>query len=396
MSATWENVFGARRARISVRIMQLPVSSSPVRDLLALTSRPEVISFAGGLPAPELFDLDGVRAAYDRALRDPSVLQYAPTEGNPDLRALVSARLTGLGLPTSDVLITTGSQQALALVATAMLRPGAVVAVEEPTYLAALQCFRMTGARIVPVASDADGLVPSSLRSVVAEEKPDLLYLVPTFANPTGRTLSAARRVEIAEIAAAHDLWVVEDDPYSELRYRGTSVPSLASLSDRTIYLGSFSKIGAPGMRLGWLRAPADLLRTLTIVKQAADLHTSTVDQSAAANYLAHNDLDAHVARLCREYGARRDAMIAALPATVPSGTTWSDPDGGMFVWLRLPGNVDSAVLLQEALRHDAAFVPGAAFFATTPDHATFRMSFTTNTVEEIGEGMARLAKVLL
>ncbi|MEU3649182.1 PLP-dependent aminotransferase family protein [Lentzea sp. NPDC034063] len=373
----------------------LSVASSPVRDLLALTSRPEVISFAGGLPAPELFDLDGVRAAYDLALRDRSVLQYAPTEGNPDLRALVSARLTGSGLPTSDVLITTGSQQALTLVATALLGSGAVVAVEEPTYLAALQCFQMTGARIVPVESDSDGLVPSSLRSVVAAEKPDLLYLVPTFANPTGRTLSAPRRAEIAEIAAANSLWIVEDDPYGELRYRGSAVPSLASISDRTIYLGSFSKVGAPGMRLGWLRAPADLLRTLVIVKQAADLHTSTVDQAAAAAYLTHNDLDAHIARLRTEYGARRDAMIAALPAVMPPGTTWSDPDGGMFVWLRLPGDADSAVLLKEALLHDVAFVPGAPFFATTPDHATFRMSFTANTVEEIGEGMARLAKVL-
>ncbi|MFJ5988846.1 PLP-dependent aminotransferase family protein [Lentzea sp. NPDC092896] len=373
----------------------LSVASSPVRDLLALTSRPEVISFAGGLPAPELFDLDGVRAAYDLALRDRSVLQYAPTEGNPDLRALVSARLTGSGLPTSDVLITTGSQQALTLVATALLGPGTVVAVEEPTYLAALQCFQMTGARIVPVASDSDGLVPSSLRSVVAAEKPDLLYLVPTFANPTGRTLSAPRRAEIAEIVAANSLWIVEDDPYGELRYRGSAVPSLASISDRTIYLGSFSKVGAPGMRLGWLRAQADLLRTLVIVKQAADLHTSTVDQAAAAAYLTHNDLDAHIARLRTEYGARRDAMIAALPATTPPGTTWSDPDGGMFVWLRLPGDADSAVLLKEALLHDVAFVPGAPFFATTPDDATFRMSFTANTVEEIGEGMARLAKVL-
>ncbi|MFD4670672.1 PLP-dependent aminotransferase family protein [Lentzea sp. NPDC058450] len=373
----------------------LPVASSPVRDLLALTSRPEVISFAGGLPAPELFDLDGVRAAYDLALRDRSVLQYAPTEGNPALRALISARLTGRGLPTPDVLITTGSQQALALVATAMLGPGAVVAVEEPTYLAALQCFQMTGARVVPVASDADGLVPSSLREVVAAEKPALLYLVPTFANPTGRTLTAARRAEIADIAAARDLWIVEDDPYGELRYRGSAVPALASISDTTIYLGSFSKVGAPGMRLGWLRAPADLLRTLTIVKQAADLHTSTVDQAAAASYLAHNDLDAHITRLRAEYGLRRDAMIAALPSAVPDGTTWSDPDGGMFVWLRLPGDVDSAVLLKEALRHDVAFVPGAPFFATTPDHSTLRMSFTSNTVDEIAEGMARLAKVL-
>lgn len=373
----------------------LSVASSPVRDLLALTSRPEVISFAGGLPAPELFDLDGVRAAYDLALRDRSVLQYAPTEGNPALRSLVSERLTGRGLPTSDVLVTTGSQQALSLVATALLEPGAVVAVEEPTYLAALQCFQMAGARIVPVASDADGMDPESLRSVVESEKPALLYLVPTFANPTGRTLSAERRAEIATIAEEHALWIVEDDPYGELRYRGSAVAPLASISDRTIYLGSFSKVGAPGMRLGWLRAPADLLRTLVIVKQAADLHTSTVDQAAAAAYLAHNDLDAHIAHLCVEYGARRDAMIAALPSAVPDGTTWSDPDGGMFVWLRLPGDVDSAVLLKEALRHDVAFVPGAPFFATTPDHSTFRMSFTTNTPEEIREGMARLAKVL-
>lgn len=279
--------------------------------------------------------------------------------------------------------------------ATALLEPGAVVAVEEPTYLAALQCFQMVGARIVPVASDADGMDPLSLREVVARERPSLLYLVPTFANPTGRTLSAERRAEIAELAAAHDFWIVEDDPYGELRYRGTPVASLASISDRTIYLGSFSKIGAPGMRLGWLRAPADLLRSLVIVKQAADLHTSTVDQAAAALYLAHNDLDAHVRRLCVEYGARRDTMIAELPGTVPVGTTWTEPDGGMFVWLRLPDDVDSASLLKEALDHDVAYVPGAPFFATTPDHATFRMSFTTNTPAEITEGMARLAKVL-
>ncbi|MGW6936086.1 aminotransferase-like domain-containing protein [Lentzea sp. NPDC054927] len=373
----------------------LSVASSPVRDLLALASRPEVISFAGGLPAPELFDLDGLRTAYDTALQDRSVLQYAPTEGNPALRSLVSSRLTGRGLPTSDVLITTGSQQALSLMATALLQPGAVVAVEEPTYLAALQCFQMAGARIVPVAGDADGLDPDSLRSVIAAHQPSLLYLVPTFANPTGRTLSAARRAEVAALASAHGFWIVEDDPYGELRYRGSAVASLASISDRSVYLGSFSKIGAPGMRLGWLRAPADLLRTLVIVKQAADLHTSTVDQAAAAAYLTHNDLDAHVARLCVEYGARRDAMIAALPSTVPDGTTWSDPDGGMFVWLRLPGSADSAALLKEALRHDVAFVPGAPFFATTPDHATFRMSFTTNTPSEIAEGMSRLAEVL-
>lgn len=377
------------------------VSSSPVRDLLALVDRPEVISFAGGLPAPELFDLSGIRAAFHQALGEPDGrrnLQYAPTEGNADLRSLVAARMTSRGLPTTqaDLLVTTGSQQALTLVATALLEPGAVVAVEEPTYLAALQCFRMAGARVVPVAGDEHGMIPSALEEVVKAERPTLLYLVPTFANPTGRTLPAERRVAIAALAAEHGLWVVEDDPYGELRYRGAPLPALAvGATDHVIHLGSFSKIGAPGLRLGWLRAPATLLRTLVIVKQAADLHTSTVDQAAAAIYLATTDLDAHIATLCTAYRARRDAMIAALPAATPPGTTWSDPDGGMFVWLTLPGEVDTADLLKTALSHDVAYVPGASFHATTPNHNTLRLSFTTNSPDLITTGMTRLTPVL-
>jgi len=377
------------------------VSSSPVRDLLALIDRPEVISFAGGLPAPELFDLDGLRAAFHQALCEPvgrRNLQYAPTEGNPELRALVAARMTGRGLPTTaaDLLITTGSQQALTLVVTALLEPGAVVAVEEPTYLAALQCFRMAGARVVPVAGDEHGMIPEALEEVVRTERPTLLYLVPTFANPTGRTLPAERRAAIAALATAHDLWVVEDDPYGELRYRGAPIPALATgAPDHVVHLGSFSKIGAPGLRLGWLRAPEALLRTLVIVKQAADLQTSTIDQAAAAIYLAATDLDAHVESLRTAYRARRDAMIAALPSATPPGATWTDPDGGMFVWVTLPGGVDTAVLLSDALAHDVAYVPGAAFHATTPDHATLRLSFTTNTPEVITTGLARLAPVL-
>ncbi|MFE9749313.1 PLP-dependent aminotransferase family protein [Saccharothrix saharensis] len=371
-------------------------TGSPVRDLLALTSRPEVISFAGGLPAPELFDADHLREAYAQAVSRRS-LQYAPTEGDPDLRGLVADRLTRRGLPTGveDLLITSGSQQALTLAVTALLEPGAVVAVEEPTYLAALQCFQLAGARVVPVAGDEHGMDPAALAEVVERERPELLYLVPTFANPTGRTVSAARRAEIAALADRHGLWVVEDDPYSELRYRGEPVPALASMSDRVLYAGSFSKVGAPGMRLGWLRAPASIMRTLVIVKQAADLHTSTVDQAAAAVYLKANDLDEHIRGLCAAYRERRDAMIAALPSTVPAGARWSDPDGGMFVWVTLPGGVDTSELITAALARDVAFVPGAPFYATTPDRSTLRLSFTTNTVDEIAEGMRRLAAVL-
>jgi 2-aminoadipate transaminase len=379
------------------------VASSPVRELLALLERPEVISFAGGLPAPELFDVEGLRAAFGTALADDRArrsLQYAPTEGDARLRALVAKRMTARGLPTAagDLLVTTGSQQALTLVATALLDPGAVVAVEEPTYLAALQCFRLAGARIVPVRSDEHGIDPDALADVVTAERPALLYLVPTFANPTGRTLPAERRAAVAEIAAAAGMWVVEDDPYGELRYRGTPVGPLAAEpggADRVLYLGSFSKVAAPGLRIGWLRAPATVLPALTVAKQAADLHTSTVDQAAAAAWLDATDVEAHVARLRAAYVERRDAMMAAMPATLPPGSTWSDPDGGMFTWVRLPGDVDTAELLPRAVAADVAFVPGAPFFAGTPDRSTLRMSFTTNTPEQIAEGMRRLAGVL-
>ncbi|WP_030441581.1 PLP-dependent aminotransferase family protein [Actinoplanes subtropicus] len=379
------------------------VASSPVRDLLALVDRPAVISFAGGLPAPELFDLDGLRAAFDRVLSTPSGrrhLQYAPTEGNPDLRALVAARMTARGLPTgaNDLLVTTGSQQGLTLVAAALLDPGAVVAVEEPTYLAALQCFQLAGCRIVPVRSDAEGIDPAALAEVLETDRPRLLYLVPTFANPTGRTLSARRRAEVAALAAGHGLWVVEDDPYGELRYRGEPVPALAAqpaAGDRVLHLGSFSKIAAPGLRLGWVRTPATLRPALTVAKQAADLHTSTIDQAAAAAWLAGTDLDAHLRTLRLAYAKRRDAMMAAMPTTAPEGSTWSDPDGGMFTWVRLPGPADTATLLPAALARDVAFVPGAPFHAGRPDPATMRLSFTTHTPDEIAEGMRRLAAVL-
>ncbi|MCC5034814.1 PLP-dependent aminotransferase family protein [Streptomyces sp. WAC 00631] len=377
------------------------VGSSPVRDILALTARPEVISFAGGLPAPELFDAEGLRAAYDRVLAEAPrrVLQYSTTEGDPALRAAVAARLGVRGLPTGpdDLLITAGSQQALTLLATTLLEPGDTVLVEDPTYLAALQCFGLAGARVVPVPSDEDGVDPDALEELVARERPKLLYLVPTFQNPTGRTLPAERRQAVAGTARRHGLWIVEDDPYGELRFEGSSVPWIASLgaaADRTVLLGSFSKIMAPGLRLGWLRAPAALRRACVIAKQALDLHSSTIDQAAAARYLADADLDAHLARVRAAYRTRRDALLGGLPAALPDGSTWNRPNGGMFLWVRLPGGHDATALLREAVAHDVAYVPGAPFHAGPPDPATLRMSFTTHTPEEIREGLLRLAKV--
>ncbi|MEE4546065.1 PLP-dependent aminotransferase family protein [Streptomyces sp. V4-01] len=377
------------------------VGASPVREILALTARPEVISFAGGLPAPELFDAAGIRAAYDRVLAEQprTALQYSTTEGDPGLRAAVAGRLTVRGLPTDpdSLLVTGGSQQGLALLATALLEPGDTVLVENPTYLAALQCFGFAGARVVPVPTDADGVIPSALEELVLRERPKLLYLVPDFQNPTGRTLPLERRRTVAAVAGRHGLWIAEDDPYGELRFEGEPQPWIAGLAeaaDRTALLGSFSKVMAPGMRLGWLRAPAALRRACVIAKQAADLHTSTVDQAAAARYLADNDLDAHLAKVRGAYRARRDALVEGLDSALPAGSSWNRPQGGMFVWVRLPDGHDATALLPEAVRHDVAYVPGAPFFAADPDRAALRMSFTTHTPEEIAEGLVRLSRI--
>ncbi|MFJ6652728.1 PLP-dependent aminotransferase family protein [Microbacterium sp. NPDC091313] len=376
------------------------VATSPVRDLLALAARPEVISFAGGLPSPELFDLDGLREAFADALsqtRGRASLQYSTTEGDPQLRAWIGERLTTRGVATDseDVLVTSGSQQALTLIAAALLDPGAVVAVEDPTYLAALQSFRLAGAQVVTVAGDDDGVDPDALLASIRTHRPSMLYLVPTYANPTGRTTSLERRRAIVRIAAEHGVWVVEDDPYGELRYEGeapTPLVALPGAASCVLSLGSFSKIGAPGLRLGWVRAPRALLRSLVIAKQAADLHSSTIDQAAAALYLGRTDLDAHIRMLRHTYRDRRDAMLAALPAALPAGSAWTRPAGGMFVWASLPAGTDAEAVLTRALALDVAFVPGAAFYAGAPDRSTLRLSFTTHAPPVIEEGLARLA----
>jgi 2-aminoadipate transaminase len=373
------------------------IGGSPVRDILAVTARPEVINFAGGLPAPELFDRTGIAAAFRAVLEDTPAraLQYATTEGEPVLREALAARITGRGLPTGadDLLITTGSQQALSLLATALVDPGDTVLVENPCYLAALQVFGLAGARVVAVPGDEDGPDPRALEELVARERPKLLYTVPTFQNPTGRTMPAGRRAELAAVAARCGLWIVEDDPYGELRYDGEPVPWIAAhedARDRTVLLGSFSKVMAPGLRLGWLRAPQVLRRACAVAKQAADLHTPTVNQLAAAHYL--DVLDAHVQRVREVYGQRRDAMLAGLPDALPAGSTWTRPEGGMFLWVRLPSSYDTTALLPRVVRHDVAYVPGAPFYASAPDPRTLRLCFVTQTPEEIDEGLRRLA----
>ncbi|MFE3038312.1 PLP-dependent aminotransferase family protein [Streptomyces canus] len=378
------------------------VGGSPVRDILAVTARPEVINFAGGLPAPELFDAEGIADAYRAVLAEvpERALQYSTTEGEPVLRAALAERMSVRGLATDadDVLVTTGSQQALSLLTTALIEPGDTVLVESPCYLAALQAFGFAGARVVAVPGDDEGPDPVALEELVIRERPKLLYTVPTFQNPTGRTMSAERRAAVASVAARCVLWIVEDDPYGELRFEGERVPWIAAheeVSDRVVLLGSFSKVMAPGLRLGWLRAPGELRRACAVAKQAADLHTPTVNQLAAARYLADRDLDAHVRRVAGVYGERRDAMLAGLADALPEGSVWTRPEGGMFLWARLPSSYDTTALLPQVVARDVAYVPGAPFYAGQPDRSTLRLCFVTQTPQEIGEGLRRLGEGL-
>lgn len=373
--------------------------SSPVREILALTERPGVISFAGGLPEPALFDVAGLREAFAGALADDVAgrsLQYSTTEGDPALRAAAAALMTARGVPSAadDLLITSGSQQALTLLATALLDPGDVVLVEEPSYLAAIQAFQLAGARVVPVACDDDGVLPDALEAAAVAEAARLVYLIPTFQNPTGRTLPLERRRAIAQIAERVGLWLVEDDPYGELRYSGDPVAPLAAqpgAEDRTLSLSTLSKVVAPGLRIGWVRPPQALRAPLVVAKQAADLHTSTIDQAAAAIWLASADLPAHIAGLRDVYRERRDALLDGLAEGLPPGSSWNQPAGGMFVWARLPEMYDAQDLLREAIARDVAFVPGAPFFAGPSDPQALRLSFTTHAPDEIREGLRRL-----
>lgn len=376
------------------------VASSPVREILALTAQGDVISLAGGLPSPDTFPAAELRAGFEAALAGDGVrraLQYSTTEGHPGLRAAHAARLTTRGLPTSGdaLLVCTGSQQALGLVCDVLLDPGDTVLVEDPTYLAALQRFGMAGAEIVGVACDDDGLVPEALEAAVRTHRPKLLYTMPSFQNPSGRTLPADRRAAIARIAADLGLWILEDDPYGELHYDGPTPIPIAALddaADRTIHISSLSKVLAPGLRLGYTRMPDALRPQLIVAKQAADLHTSTIDQEAAAHAMERIALDGHLHAVRALYGERRDALLAGLPAALPEGSTWNRPGGGMFVWAELPEGWDATALLRRAVEEGVAFVPGAPFHAgPDPNPRTLRFSFVTHTPDELAEGLRRV-----
>lgn len=373
------------------------MNPSVIREILKVTERPGILSLAGGLPAPESFPVEAMRAATERVLREAprEALQYAASEGYAPLREWVAAQLNeqGLAATPGQVLITTGSQQGLDLVAKVLLDPGSGVAVEAPTYLGALQAFAPYEPETISLPCDDDGPL---LDSIASARGARFLYLLPNFQNPSGRCMSAARRVQVADAAAAMGLPIVEDNPYGDLWFDSEPPPPLAARHPlNTIYLGSFSKVLAPGLRLGYLVAPPEVFPKLLQAKQAADLHTPGFNQRVVHEVIRDGFLHEHVPTIRARYRARRDAMAAALERHLPPGCRWNAPKGGMFFWVELPEGVDAAALLPRAVERGMAFVPGAPFFAERPQANTLRLSFVTVAPEQIERGVELLAQAL-
>src|SRR5882757_8307868 len=373
--------------------------SSVIRDILKLTQRPGMISLAGGLPAPETFPLELLRAAFDRVLtaHGRAALQYSTTEGHPPLREWIAARETARGIPTraDQILIVSGSQQALDLIAKALVEPGAPLLVEAPTYLGALQAFSLFAPAWRLVPTDDGGLMPDALTADLTHGA-GFLYAMPNFQNPSGRTLTYERRAALAERARRHDFWIVEDDPYGELWYEVAPPPSLrAFASERVIRMGSFSKILAPGLRLGYVIAPEPVIATLARLKQATDLHTATVTQMAAYDVLAGGHLDTLLPLTRSRYARQCAALLDALDQFFTGRAHWTRPAGGMFVWVELAAAVDATALLAQAIKRQVAFVPGAAFYPVGAHANTLRLSFVTVAAEQLQVGVERLARCL-
>ncbi|OJA24259.1 2-aminoadipate aminotransferase [Burkholderia ubonensis] len=380
-------------------------AGSPIRELFKYLGEPGMISFAGGYPASDLFDVDGLSAAAARAYAQPTrCLQYGPTDGLAELKheliALMSRR--GVTCTPAELVVTTGSQQGLDLLLRVMVAPGDVVLTEQPAYPATLQALRLQQARVVTIPVDGDGLDVDRLDALLASgtiAQPKLLYTVPTFANPTGATLSRERRLKLLRLAVRHRFLIVEDDPYADLRFAGEALPSMLALAEEVdgardwiVHFASLSKIVAPGLRVGWTIAPAEIARRCVIAKQTVDLCSAPWTQAIAAEYLADGALERHLPRITDAYKRKCAAMCDALRDGLGDAIEFHRPEGGMFVWARI-GAVSSAQLLQLAIANKIVFVPGNAFFADNVDDASLRLSYAAPDVDAIREGVARLAR---
>lgn len=379
------------------------LKASEIREILKVTQRPEVISFAGGLPAPELFPVKTLAAATQKVFEEDGMraLQYSTTEGHAPLRRKIAERMQATWsacVAPDQVLVTSGSQQGLDLTGKLLLDEGDVVLCESPTYLGAISAWNVVRPRWVEVETDDDGMVPAALeRTLRTYPNAKAIYVIPNFQNPSGRTWSLERRHQFTEIVDRHDAWVVEDNPYGELRLEGEPIASLKSLDrrGRVLALGTFSKVFCPGLRIAWIAAENPAYEKLVILKQGADLQTSTLGQLQVNRYLEENDLDADIARILPVYRERRDAMLAALDAAMPPGVTWTRPSGGLFVWMTLPEGLSARTLLDECVRQNVAFVPGGAFYPNGDHENTLRLNYSNMPVERIREGVRRLSAAL-
>jgi 2-aminoadipate transaminase len=375
------------------------MNPSVIREILKITERPGIISFAGGLPSPDTFPVQAMREASERVLTldGRAALQYAASEGLPQLREWVAHDLVKQGMQVSpdQVLITTGSQQGLDLIAKVLIDAGSKILVETPTYLGALQAFMPMEPEVVSVDSDDEGVDADDLRAKAAGAR--FIYLLPNFQNPTGRTMTEARRAAVARAALDTGLPVIEDNPYGDLWFDQAPAASLSSrLPGQSLYLGSFSKILAPGLRLGYVVAPKALYPKLLQAKQAADLHTPSFNQRVVAEVLKDGFIDRHVPTIRALYKRQCEAMLEALAREMAGlDVHWNRPAGGMFLWARLPDGMDAVQLLPHAVEKNVAFVPGAAFYAAHPAQETLRLSFVTSTVEQIRTGVAALAQTI-
>ncbi len=387
------------------------VETSAIRELFKLLGKPGIISFAGGFPDSAMFDVDGIRAAANQALAEEpgGALQYGATEGYNPLREQLAAFMAGKGVPglaPEGLIVTTGSQQALDLIGKTLISPGDKVIVEAPTFLATIQCFRLYGAQLIGAPVDGEGVQPDALEALIAEHKPKFVYLIPTFGNPTGALLSAERRRRVLEAAVKHQTLIVEDDPYGDLYFGAAPPPSLLALSHQVpgsrellVHCGSLSKVLSPGLRVGWMIGPAELLAKATMCKQFSDAHTSTFAQATAAQYLKAGRMPATLAHVRQVYAERAQAMGNALRQQLGDAIAFVQPQGGLFVWARLTGAggkvKDGNELARRAIEKGVAFVPGAPFYCANPDPATLRLSFATADVAKIEEGIGRLAQAV-
>jgi len=403
MATSWEYRYAQR-----TKGMQ----SSVVREILKVTSQPDVISFAGGMPAPELFPIREIEEACVKVLREhgSSALQYSITEGYVPLREFIVEKISRYGIKADvdNVLITTGSQQGMDLVAKVLVDPGDVIIVEAPTFVGALQSWRAYQASFAGVPLDDDGMRVDLLEEKMVETHPKFMYILPNFQNPGGVTLTRERRERVVGLAHQYGVPVLEDDPYGELRFEGDHIEPLVVISASrngldpdgyfkgdVIYMSTFSKTVAPGLRMGWVVAPVEVIKRLVQAKQGVDLHTSTFDQMMVYEVVSDGFLDEHVKEIRKMYRQRRDAMLAAMEQHFPSEATWTHPKGGLFLWVTLPEGVDCLDLIQEAVDNKVAFVPGTAFYANGSGHDALRLTFATCSVDMIDEGIKRLGKVM-